>query len=174
MLDWLTFSHTVLRFCLFIFCFFSVCFSWIVLIALSSSLLIFFPAVSKLLFNLSREFHFANILFISSRIYIWFFFIDFFLMKFLLMKHPLLLITLPSSPNSPIFIFIIKTKLNLALSKPIEKVSFSTELQVSRGLTSQSCPISSPREHCPDSRQKLKKNVPGRPSKTAHLWYPQS
>lgn len=98
----------------------------------------------------------------------------FFLMKFLLMKHPLLLITLPSSPNSPIFIFIIKTKLNLALSKPIEKVSFSTELQVSRGLTSQSCPISSPREHCPDSRQKLKKNVPGRPSKTAHLWYPQS
>ena len=49
-------------------------------------------------------------------------------MKFLLMKHPPLLITLPSSPNSPIFIFIIKkkkkNKLNLALSKAIEKVFF--------------------------------------------------
>ena len=70
--------------------FFSVCFSWIVLIALSSSLLIFFPAVSKLLFNLSREFHYTNILFISSGIYTWIFFIDFFWWNFTSSLHPLL------------------------------------------------------------------------------------
>lgn len=91
MLDWLIFSHTTLRLCLFISWPFFLC----MLQLIRFSCLVFkftniSPTLSKLLLNPSREFPFANILFIRSRIFSWFFSIVLFSDKIPLFLYPFL------------------------------------------------------------------------------------
>lgn len=81
-------------------------------------------------------------------------------------------------PQTPHFIFIIKNKLYLELSKPSEELFFlSTDdgAKVWRELLFQPRPISlvTPGEHCFDSRLGLKESSRAA-SKTMHFWYPQS